>query len=60
MSPKRKLTLIFDSEDFESPKDLVLHIAYAIKEFNSAEMQSELQGRPPFSKDLVIQINQKV
>ncbi len=57
---QNKLVLVFDSEDFRSPRDMVLHIAYAVKEFNSKEWQDELKGLPPFSKDLVIQINQTV
>jgi hypothetical protein len=60
MKQKNKLVLIFDSEDFESPQELALHIARVLKEFHSKDFQSDLRGLPPFSKDLVIKINQTV
>ena len=34
MKQKNKLVLIFDSEDFESPQELALHIARVLKEFH--------------------------
>jgi hypothetical protein len=60
MSARRKLVLIFDSEDYSSPKELLRTIGYALREFHSEEFQNEITGLPPLKKDLIIQINQRV
>jgi len=58
MKTKNKLVLIFDSEDFQSPQDMVIQIAKVLREFHSKDFQRDLDGLPPLSKDLVIKINQ--
>jgi len=57
MKQKNKLVLIFDSEDYNGPKSMLLDIGRALQVMNSKEWKSEVEGKK-LHRDLVIQINQ--
>jgi len=58
MAEKKKLVLVFDSQDYKGgPKSMLLAIGRALQVMNSKEWKSEVGGKE-LSKDLVIRINQ--
>lgn len=58
MEEKKKLVLVFDSQDYKGgPRSMLLAIGRALQVMNSKEWKSEVEGKK-LHRDLVIQINQ--
>ena len=57
---RKKLVLVFSSEDFDNPKEMMRTIGRAIQVLHSSDFKNDIQGLPPFDNSLIIKINQVV